>query len=201
MDEFGSVKSLLMQEIRHPFEETGHRIADLRKGLSRKLRKRITQKDVADFVGVHEGTVTAWELGKQEPQDNNLPKLAEFLETSPDYIVGRPITTRRAVPTPPVAAREVSPNYDGLGIDLPGREALLPEPLRRFDQFMIELIGDGLGREDLQEIGRGVLGPIVGLNTLHKGREISDAKMESDQLQVLDNVIPVVLKRLREGTL
>lgn len=79
---------------RHPFEDVGHRIADLRKALGRKRGRRVSQKELADYIPVHEGTVTAWEIGKQKPEGGNLVRLAEFLETTPDELLGYPVTTR-----------------------------------------------------------------------------------------------------------
>lgn len=95
----------------------------------------------------------------------------------------------------------VAPNYEGLGVELPGYEKLLERPRRVFDRFMYELIGKGLGREDLEELGRGLLNPIAALNTLHKGRDVSDARSEEDQMMVLNGMMPVLRKIVREGGL
>lgn len=91
-----------------------------------------------------------------------------------------------------------SPDYDSLGIELPGYERLHDRPRREFDRFMIELIAAGLGREDLEELGRGLLNPIAALNTLHKGREESDASSEEDQMLIVQGMIPVLRKIVRE---
>lgn len=100
-----------------------------------------------------------------------------------------------------IEPEEVAPNYEGLGVDLPGYERLLERPRRVFDHFMVELIGKGLGREDLEELGRGLLNPIAALNTLHKGRDASDARNEEDQMMVLNGMMPVLRKIVREGGL
>jgi AcrR family transcriptional regulator len=90
--------------------------------------------------------------------------------------------------------REVAPNYQSLGIDLPGYDRLLERPRAAFDSFMLELIRRGLPREDLEEIGTGVLGPIAAVNTLYKDRHEADTATEEAQLQVLNALIPVTLK-------
>jgi transcriptional regulator with XRE-family HTH domain len=66
--------------------DIGHRIGDLRREAGRKRGKRITQREVAEAVGVAEGTVTAWETGKQRPEGDNLLALAELLGTAPGYL-------------------------------------------------------------------------------------------------------------------
>jgi hypothetical protein len=93
---------------------------------------------------------------------------------------------------------EVSPDYDSLGIELPGYDRLHDRPRREFDRFMVELIAAGLGREDLEELGRGLLNPIAALNTLHKGRDESDARSEEDQMLIMNGMIPVLKKIVRE---
>ena len=70
----------------YPYRDIGHRIGDLRRDAGKKRGKRLTQREVAEAVGVAHGTVTAWEIGKQRPEGDNLIALAELLETSPGYI-------------------------------------------------------------------------------------------------------------------
>ena len=71
----------------HPFAQIGGRIADLRRALGRSAGRRVTQREMAEALGVHLGTVTAWEIGKQRPEGENLDRLAELLDVSPDYLL------------------------------------------------------------------------------------------------------------------
>ena len=66
---------------------------DLRKNgsLLRDLRKArgMTQKDVADRVGVVPKTVSKWETGKANPDFEKQRFLADFFGVSVDYLLGR----------------------------------------------------------------------------------------------------------------
>lgn len=62
--------------------ELGVAIAEARRSMARRQRRRITQRQVAEALGVHELTVTAWETGKQKPDPENLAKLARFFEAA-----------------------------------------------------------------------------------------------------------------------
>lgn len=77
-----------MTKQQQPYVAIGQRIAARRSELGRALGKKIRQADVADQVGVAPGTVTAWEIGKQRPEGQNLVSLATFLEASPGWILG-----------------------------------------------------------------------------------------------------------------
>lgn len=61
----------------------------------RREKKGLLQKDIANFVGVSQQAVARWEKGETEPDSATLVKLAELLECSVDYLLGR-----TNVPTP-----------------------------------------------------------------------------------------------------
>ena len=52
----------------------------------KKLREKagITQKKLADLLGVNQSTVAMWETGENVPRTNKLPKIAEILGCSVD---------------------------------------------------------------------------------------------------------------------
>lgn len=85
----------LAQELHHgvvrlPPEDdltVGQRIAELRRREGRRRGERLTQQALADEVGVHKGTVAAWEGDTQQPDGQNLIKLAGALRTSPEAIL------------------------------------------------------------------------------------------------------------------
>ena len=54
----------------------------------RKDRK-LTLKDLANFMNVSTQTIMNWENNIYEPDINNLVKLADFFDVSIDYLVGR----------------------------------------------------------------------------------------------------------------
>ena len=163
----------------------------------------MTQREVAAAVGVSPGTVTAWEIGKQRPEGRNLERLAAFLGVFPEEITsadaGAGAGPGRALP--PTLARLLvreprpAPNYAGLGIDLPGYDALLDGPRRLFDAFMLDLIRRGLGREELEKLGRGVLGPFVSFRALGGGEG-----GEAAQTKVLAVLMEAALEEAGSGS-
>ncbi len=60
-----------------------NRLRDLRED------RDLNQKTVADLLNIHQTTYSDYELGKLNIPVNVLVKLADFYNTSIDYIVGR----------------------------------------------------------------------------------------------------------------
>ncbi|MHA6377087.1 helix-turn-helix domain-containing protein [Streptococcus anginosus] len=54
-----------------------------------RLKRGMTQKELGEKVGVKQNTFTNWENGKREPNFDNLIKLADILDTSTDYLLGK----------------------------------------------------------------------------------------------------------------
>lgn len=46
----------------------------------RRLELDLSQKEMAQFCGVAQGTVSAWENNKKHPSRNNIEKITEFLD-------------------------------------------------------------------------------------------------------------------------
>ncbi|MBH8605916.1 helix-turn-helix domain-containing protein [Thermoactinomyces sp. CICC 10522] len=65
------------------------RLKELRK------KKKVTQSDLADYLGIDNTTVSKWEKGIYEPNIENLKKLADFFGVSIDSLLGRIQSTRR----------------------------------------------------------------------------------------------------------
>jgi transcriptional regulator with XRE-family HTH domain len=59
------------------------RVGELRKA------KGLTQKQLADLLGLDQATVSNWERGKVMPDSVNQKKLADFFNVSLDYLLGR----------------------------------------------------------------------------------------------------------------
>lgn len=55
--------------------------------LQLRLQKRITQKELADTVGLHKNHIGRYERGQSEPSSDKLRKLAEALGVSSDYLL------------------------------------------------------------------------------------------------------------------
>ena len=56
-----------------------------------KLReeKKLTKKEVAEFLKIDQSTYGKYELGKREPDYDTLLRLADFFEVSVDYLLCR----------------------------------------------------------------------------------------------------------------
>ena len=59
------------------------RLKELRKA------KNISQKAVANSIGMSERNFQTLEYGKIKPSHDNIIKLADFFEVSTDYLLGR----------------------------------------------------------------------------------------------------------------
>lgn len=53
-----------------------------------RLRKELTQQQLADRVGVDQSAVVRWEQGKANPTVENLVSMAGILECSVDALLG-----------------------------------------------------------------------------------------------------------------
>lgn len=51
--------------------------------------KRMTQDDLGKALGFTKGTVYAWEAGTRFPTLETLSQIADFFETTTDYLLGR----------------------------------------------------------------------------------------------------------------
>ena len=60
-----------------------HRLRELR------IEKGMTQKQMAEYLGMVEQAYQMYEYGKREPNHETTIKLADFFERSVDYLLGR----------------------------------------------------------------------------------------------------------------
>ncbi|MBR8673105.1 helix-turn-helix domain-containing protein [Lactococcus lactis] len=58
------------------------RLKELRK------KKGLTQKELAEKIGIQQGGYTNWETGKREPKLETVVQLAKILEATTDYLLG-----------------------------------------------------------------------------------------------------------------
>lgn len=61
----------------------------------KELRKRfsLTQEKLANMLSVTQANLSGWELGKWQPDQDALNKLADYFNVSVDYLLGREETT------------------------------------------------------------------------------------------------------------
>ena len=56
---------------------------------SLRLEKQVTQKDIANAIGVAIRNIQCFEYGTARPKLENVIKLADFFNVSTDYLLGR----------------------------------------------------------------------------------------------------------------
>lgn len=54
-----------------------------------RKEKKLTQKEIAEQIGIKRNTYSDWETGKNEPSLEKLIVLADFFEVSLDWLAGR----------------------------------------------------------------------------------------------------------------
>ena len=59
------------------------RLRELRK------KKKMSQQELADLLGVTQATLSGWETEKYRIDNNNLIKCSEILDTTTDYLLGK----------------------------------------------------------------------------------------------------------------
>lgn len=55
----------------------------------KRTKANLTQKAVAEKLKMSQSTYAGYETGKRQPDIETLLKLADFFETSTDYLLGR----------------------------------------------------------------------------------------------------------------
>ena len=70
----------------------------------RELRKqhKITMKQLGEVIGVAESTISQYETGKREPDNETLLRLGEYFGVSVDYLLGAAVQKE----TPPVLTKK-----------------------------------------------------------------------------------------------
>ena len=56
-----------------------------------RLQAKMTQKEVAEAIGVAKSTYSQYESGKREPGIHGIKKIAKVLNVSPDVLIGNDI--------------------------------------------------------------------------------------------------------------
>ncbi|MGQ7452240.1 helix-turn-helix domain-containing protein [Streptococcus suis] len=59
-----------------------------------RKEKKLTQKELAEKIGIKQNSYSDWETGKNEPNLENIVKLAQLLDTTTDDLLGRTIYSK-----------------------------------------------------------------------------------------------------------
>lgn len=94
IDLFRTPAVAISKDERAFFKRLGGRVAELRK------ERDITQVQVAEYLGISQQTVNAYETGYRRIPVSALPPLARFLGVSLDELVGETTQARKRGPAP-----------------------------------------------------------------------------------------------------
>lgn len=112
----------------------------------RELRKqhRITMKQLGEVIGVAESTISQYETGKREPDNETLLRLGEYFGVSVDYLLGAAVQKE----TPPALTkkdeRDISLRIDQILSDLEGQQTGLMFDGEPLDDETKELLAASL---------------------------------------------------------
>ncbi len=112
----------------------------------RELRKqhKITMKQLGEVIGVAESTISQYETGKREPDNETLLRLGEYFGVSVDYLLGAAVQKE----TPPALTkkdeRDISLRIDQILSDLEGQQTGLMFDGEPLDDETKELLAASL---------------------------------------------------------
>ncbi len=72
-----------------------------------RIEREKTQQDIADILGITRPAYTAYESGNRQPDYETLNKLAEFYNSTTDYLLGRSNNRR-----PELLVKETPGDYE-----------------------------------------------------------------------------------------
>lgn len=115
----------------------GHILSNLRN------ESKITQKDLANILGVSRGTIGMYEIGQRDPDTETLKKIAKYFNVSVDYLLGN---TDIKKPSPESdIPQEYTDKYKVTKKDIEQHD----EVIKHAQAFMMD---DEVGEEDKEKL-------------------------------------------------
>ena len=90
---------------------------------SERMRKKMSQRELAEHIGVSQQTVGSWETGRTEPDQEMTKLLANFFEVSTDYLLEK--TDTRDLPLTSKDEKDIAKKLDELKNTLESQSGLL----------------------------------------------------------------------------
>lgn len=119
----------------------------------RELRKNrcMTMKELGAVVGLAESTISQYETGKREPDNETLLRLGEFFNTSVDYLLGRE-TVIDGLPEPSVPGSKWIPVLGTIPAGTPVEaiedildyEEITPQMASQGEHFALKIKGQSM---------------------------------------------------------
>lgn len=117
-----------------------------------RKKMKLTQQDVADYIGVNRVTYARYEAGEYEPTFDTLLKLASLFNVSIDYLLGRTAESYPEAPAPSVPGSKWIPVLGRVAAGTPieaiedilDYEEITPEMAANGDFFALQINGDSM---------------------------------------------------------
>ena len=74
-----------------------------------RTARKVTQEELGNYLGFRDSTISQYESGIREPDYDTLVKIAQFFETTTDYLLGRTTQSYQQSPSKHSIARDPSP--------------------------------------------------------------------------------------------
>ena len=112
----------------------------------RELRKqhKITMKQLGEVIGVAESTISQYETGKREPDNETLLRLGEYFGVSVDYLLGAAVQKETSPALTKKDERDISLRIDQILSDLEGQQTGLMFDGEPLDDETKELLAASL---------------------------------------------------------
>lgn len=97
-----------------------------------RLRKGISQKELSKEIQVAQNTISNWETGVREPSLDMLIRMADYLDCSVDYLLGR-------TDCPQGYVKKAPPDLESAGLEQVVKtkdEPLTPEEIAELRRFL-----------------------------------------------------------------
>ena len=83
-----------------------------------RLEKGVKQAELAEYLNIAQNTLSYWESGKYDIDNKSLKKIAEYFETTSDYILGlsddpRPESKKNSPPPPDIKWGDFGISFHG----------------------------------------------------------------------------------------
>ena len=89
-----------------------------------RLKAKLTQKQIAEKLGISISYYSQWEVGKRTPASKNLQKLADIYDVSTDYLLGNTDIKSKTLETDLNKTLDTVRSFDGKPITDADRETI-----------------------------------------------------------------------------
>lgn len=112
-----------------------------------RTRKDLTQRQLAEALGLSESAIGMYERGQREPELETLEAIADYFNVDMDYLTGRSPIERKTPVTPP-SAEDVAMSLDEFTFAMHNHSGQLTEKDKEILLAMAQQLTDAHKRKD-----------------------------------------------------